>query len=338
LQVEEVKRPTVATNLEIIAIIIAFLLILFFLFPKGNLQNVVLKESSNYDLTISYLKSLMVSNPKNQRFKSALLELYLKTGKIEELEKLLNKIGNSKDAKFARELKIYRYTIFKRKKEVKKMAEITKEVHKQMRFYKKRDIKMMVEDMMYLKQNNYLFDFATEYINTFKPKKNELTDIARRLYYRADEIKDEEKTTRYLELLLRIDRARWLQSALFYYQDRDKNRAIKILKEMIINKPKIKLIEQLAYFYITEKRYKEASLEYEKLISLSQNKFKYLKLAVNSLMIEENVEESFKLLKKYEMVFVKDLKVANYIVKLYLGLSKVNSAKEYSKLLLKANK
>ncbi len=342
---EEVKNKElpVATNLEIGSIVFIFLAILFFLFPdKGSLVKLVLKEKSNYDLSISYLKSLIVSEPENEKLESALSELYLKTGKIDELIKFVNEKSHSKNPKIIRKLNIYKYGISKQKKEFLKMGEIVKEINKEIRFYDKKIVEMIINDMEYLGQYGCLFDFVYNYIKIFKPQKEEILRLAEILYYQANNRKDRKNSSRYINILLKYNKEKWLKSALFYYENSDRERAIKILKEMIAKKitieEKTKLIEKLAYFYLVKKKYKLASLEYEKLLMESKEKFKYFKLAINSLMLGKRTGEVYLFSKRYEMIFVRDVKVSYYILKLYQGLGMLGSARDYSKLILKVSK
>jgi len=311
------NRITVASNIELLAIFAVFVAILFFLFPKEKIEKVVIKESKNYDLSISYLKALSATNPKNDAFKLALLELYLKSGKDEDLVKLLSGLENSTYFKDKRKLNIYLYKLYVKEEDKKGVAKMVNKIAKDFNDYDKETIAMIVDDLIRLNIYSNVFSFSKLYIDKFKPGSDELEKIMPDLYYLANNIKNTKYIGHYLVELMKIDKDKWAEAALYYFQDNKQfAQAIDILNYMLKKEYSIKRNEQLAFLYMNMKQYEKASKEFERLTFVSSDKLKYFKNAVNAIMENNDTKTLYSLIQKNENLFLKSEEGSEYILKL----------------------
>lgn len=84
------------TNLEMVSLLLAFSLILFFLFPGKQILDYAIEEKDNLELAELYLKKIYEKYPEKEEIFLALAETYIKNNKLVEAEKLI-KQSNFKD-------------------------------------------------------------------------------------------------------------------------------------------------------------------------------------------------------------------------------------------------
>lgn len=446
LEEEIKKKPSVASNGEIVAILFVFITILFFIFPKDNNNNIerlVLNENSNYDLSISYLKTIISTNPDKKEFKIALARIYQKAGKERELYKLLEELNlddfNEKEIFYP-----YYYKFYSDRNRTEEANRYLTRIQMIMKAYKKEEIEKIIFDMIKKKKIKKIFNFTDIYIKEFKPNKRELKKLYQDLFYLSNSNKKYEMAEYYLKKLLQMDKREWAKPAIYFYQDRnqtakvieymeylgmetntttklskkelkkeelsneerlaylyikEKNyekaiesyqklakidpkfydnlgyvyelkkdfiNALRVYQKLFDKNPKkyrdkiiylyekrnqfdkvISIyqkeaesgkredIEKLAYAYMRNREYIKASREFEKLMSKRGEEFKYFKLAVDALMANREYKEIYNLLQRNEDKFIKDETKANYILKLYLAINRLDGAKKFTKKMFK---
>lgn len=85
----------VATYKEIFVIFTSFCIILFLLYPKDMLEKNVLKETTNYDLSILYLQNMLKQDPTNENLMFKLAQKSIQAGKRDLALRLLQILYNS---------------------------------------------------------------------------------------------------------------------------------------------------------------------------------------------------------------------------------------------------
>ncbi len=98
--VNKTDKPYVLTMYELLFIFVAFLGVLYLLYPnKKSLEKKVLSETANYDLTAMYLKNLITVNPKDSELVFAMAKTLYQQDKLDLSKKLLNILeSNPSDA------------------------------------------------------------------------------------------------------------------------------------------------------------------------------------------------------------------------------------------------
>ncbi len=80
---------------EIVGIVVAFSFMLYLVFPKKNIDDILKHQGENTHLSINYLESMLLYYPDNIQLKLILLENYNKANKLEKAFKLIKDIKKS---------------------------------------------------------------------------------------------------------------------------------------------------------------------------------------------------------------------------------------------------
>ena len=91
------ERLEVMSYSGILGVFLLFALVLYLLYPKEMLEQNVLKESSNYDLTEIYLENMLRQDPDNTELMIALANTAIESGNIDLATRLLKVLETSKD-------------------------------------------------------------------------------------------------------------------------------------------------------------------------------------------------------------------------------------------------
>ena len=99
---------------EIIAIIIVFSFLLYLLFPKNDIDEIIETKGKNTNLSINYIERMILYYPNNIKLKMLLLKKYDSSGKIEKALKLIDKLlKKTKDREILDELYLTQYRLLK---------------------------------------------------------------------------------------------------------------------------------------------------------------------------------------------------------------------------------
>ncbi len=99
---------------EIIAIIIVFSFLLYLLFPKNDIDEIIESKGKNANLSINYIESMILYYPDNIKLKMLLLKKYDSSGKIKKALKLIDELlKKTKDKKILDELYLTQYNLLK---------------------------------------------------------------------------------------------------------------------------------------------------------------------------------------------------------------------------------
>ena len=99
---------------EIIAIIIVFSFLLYLLFPKNDIDEIIETKSTNRNLSMNYIESMILYYPENIKLKMLLLKKYESSGKSEKALKLIDELlKKTKKREILDELYLTQYNILK---------------------------------------------------------------------------------------------------------------------------------------------------------------------------------------------------------------------------------
>jgi predicted Zn-dependent protease len=349
MQPVQSKKPYVATYKEIIIGFIAFSLLLILLYPKEMLKEQILSENANYDLSILYLQNMLKHDPTNETLLLALAKQSVKANKKDLAYKLLKLLRNSKNKDVRIQTYILSYTIAKqdyiylqKKHKYKKLNKVHTEL-KQIfntlisnHYYKKLDIQQLYKEAIFLQDYNNQYILLQQIIKNTPNNKKYLQDA----YYLAYKLHKYNDAIQYLEQLSKIDiknRHKWYDEKYYIivkaysfaqaeFHLKKEARHSKYWEKRLIN------------FYLDRKQYKKASKIYMQLFKQTSDFVQKRTLwmqAIQTLRAGNYNKEAIKIAHHYENYFLKDKKARVYLLKLYLALNDLQSAKELSKKILK---
>jgi len=85
---------------EIVGIVVVFSFMLYLVFPKKDIDDILKQKGENANLSINYLESMLLYYPENIELKLMLLENYSRTNRVDKAFRLIRDIKNStKDKK-----------------------------------------------------------------------------------------------------------------------------------------------------------------------------------------------------------------------------------------------
>jgi tetratricopeptide (TPR) repeat protein len=100
---------------EIIGIVVVFSFVLYLLFPKENIDQIIEGKSKNRNLSINYLESMLLYYPDSFRIKRILIENYEYIGKFEKALKLNRQLLKiTKDRERLKQLYLSEYSLLKK--------------------------------------------------------------------------------------------------------------------------------------------------------------------------------------------------------------------------------
>jgi thioredoxin-like negative regulator of GroEL len=339
------KRSYVITYKEILFTVVVFSIILTVLYPKKLIQSQIMAETSNYDLSIVYLKNLLKQDPNNKSLMLSLASQSLKTGQYEIARRLLNKLEKSKDKdnKFASILlsyKLYKDLYFKPKTKNKdkikqKLSKLFDDIIRY-QLYSKSDYRKWYQEAVFLDKKEMAYIFLKEII----AKENPTLDDYKNGYGYAIFFKDYTNALKYVNILLEKDKdpakQKIYKNDKYYILLNSKN--YNELERFLTKEAKtsLKYEIRLADFYFMTKKYKTASkLYFELYKTLNDNRIKYLKKSITSLLSGGYLNEAANLAHKYEKVYINDKDFRQFILKIYLSANRLDYARSLSNKILK---
>jgi hypothetical protein len=345
------ERLYVLSYKEIFLIFLTFSLILILLFPKDILKERLLREDSNYDLSVLYLQNMMRHDELNENFIMLLAMRSAKIGKNDLATKLTKLLLRSKDINIQKEATLLRYKLLKEdyfylkaKKDKKEVEKCRKELitlfQKIMKnnYYAKKDISAWYEESLFLSQSSYSFSLLEKLLKT-DGKNHKNIKLYADGFYLAQKLGKKEEALHFIHKLEQLDkknRGKWFLSEYYFLMNnRDVDGAEKLLVKESKNSFKWKI--RLAHFYMAEAKNKKAFDIYKKLFQSSMNKSdkkRYFIKAVKSLEAGNDMKEASNFASHYEDMFIGSKYMRTFILKLYLRSNELEKAAHYSKKIL----
>lgn len=331
---------------EIFFTFIIFSIVLFVLYPKDLLENKILVEEANYDLSILYLKDLLKHDPENEKLMLLLADKGLKNDKKDLSVRLLNLLHNSKNYDFRKRSLLLSYQLNKedyfylmnesRKEEQKRLLSgiFLKIIEQGM--YEEDELEKWYAESIFLEEDKVSYYLLERLLNKYRYNISYLEQI----YYLAIKLKREKSRVKYLKLLITHDykrREQWKDSYYYYFNEKkdDENLLNFLLKESK-NSEKWKI--RLANFYILHKNYQKASDIYIDLLMFVtdyQEKREYFYKAVNILRSGNLLKQSALLAHMFENYFLHDKEVRKFLLRIYIAANALDFAAELSNKILK---
>ena len=342
------NKPYVATYKEIFIGFITFALILIVLYPKDMLERQVLSESSNYDLSILYLKNMLKNDDGNEELMFNLAKQSLRGDKRDLAYRLLSLLKSSKDSHMQSQAYLLSYQIAKEdyyyliednsKEKAKQLFKDLRQLNKYIvfkHFYPKEKINQRYEESLFLK------DKETAYYLVQKILKSDTSDITQlsNAYYLAVSLQHYNDALMYLDTLILIDNARQdshkeAKYFLLFKYFSPKHAEI-YLKQEAQDSPI--WMEKLAYFYLGQKDYKKSSHLYMTLFKQTDKYEKqnyYWKKAIQTLQSGNYLQQASNLGLKYQNKFLKSDDTGLFLLKLYLQANNLQRGNRLAKEML----
>lgn len=343
------QRVFVISYLEIVGLFVIFSSILYILYSNNDMiEEKVLSETSNYDLTAAYLENLLQHDQKNESLILALAKNVKKSGNFYLSIKLLDTLKNTKSSDMRQEIQDLKYYILKDslnhldKEEKIKTQDQMKLLIKQIQLRKYQtinDIKQWYSESIWIR------DYIGAMVLAKKALKMNEKDIywLEQCYMLGIELKEKDIVNMSLDGLLRYDldnEEKWL-TALYYqaYNDKEYEKAVAFLVKL--KKFSSTWKAEHANLALAMKQYRKASALY---MELSQNskqsylKKKWLLKSVESLQYGNLMNEATALAQRHEEWYLDDREIMNKWIKLYLNANDLEAASKLSNKLLELKK
>ncbi len=342
LQIAKTKeRGLVVTNLEIFLLFFSFLGILFLLYPKESLQKQVLAEKSNFDLTAIYLQNLMKLNPKDRELILVMAKTLYQQKKYDLAINLLKILNENPDKKIAEDAILLHLQINNTRLEEEKnelvLQKIKDENSKLLKsiVYSKHKDENTSKTLYYaalssgdkesaLKFNKSILDFV---------EKQERIKWFKNYHYLANDLNEIQEDIYALKVLIKEDKNEskmWLNT-LSPLLDKDIDLE-NLAKELDLNKA------TLASLYISKNKNSKAVVIYKQLYkdekNLKNKREIFIKI-INMYKANNNTKSAAKFAKVYEDLYLKDSKMTNMLLKLYLEAERADFAKNLSIKIIK---
>lgn len=345
------QKVYVASYKEIVIGFLTFALILFVLYPKNLILEQILKEKSNYDLSVLYLKNMLRNDPNNEQLILTLAQKSIKSQNRDLALQLLELLKNSPHKEVQKQAYLLSYELLKQnyfflqnkqdragmQKVRKKLQELFLQILNK-HFYTQKDLSMLYKEAMFLNSKEAQYLLLQQKIRT-KPHDIKMLSDA---YYLALAMKKYDDASTYLEKLSTLDTkhtAKW-KDAHYFLLTQTYN--YKELEHYLLQKAEHSQYwqEKLIEFYLTHKKYKKAAGHYMHLFYKTKNYAKREKLwlkALQTLQAGNLLKDAVDLGSKYEEYFLRSKKARMFLLKLYLAADEVQKAKELSTKILKVS-
>ncbi len=343
------KKPYVATYKEIIIGFLSFSLVLILLYPKEMLQEQILSEDVNYELSILYLQNMLKNDPSNETLLLTLAKQSIKANKKDLGYRLLKLLRNSKNKStriaanvLAYEIAKQDYFYLQQQHEYEKLNKVYTELQNIFdilitnHFYEQKNIKNLYKEAIFLQDIKNQYVLLQEILKNAPKNKKHLQDA----YYLAYKLHKYDDAIKYLDRLIKIDvnnKQKWydekyyiIVKAYSFFQAESR------LKAEAKNSQYWE--KRLVNFYIDHKQYKKAAQVYMQLFQQSSNFVQKRTLwtkAIDTLRAGNYNKQALKLAHKYEKYFLRDEKARVYLLKLYLALNDLKGARSLSKKILR---
>jgi len=339
---QEKEKPYVITYKELFFTFLVFSAILIVLYPKEMLKEQILAESSNYDLSMLYLKNLLVHSPKDETLMIILAKQSLLSGKKDLSLRLLQLLVQSKDKKIHKEATLLSYKLEKenyfyyqdsgQKKQQKKTLE------KLTQLFELIYTEKIFDDIEYgYREATFVNNRGARHLFLKQKLQNEPFNITllEEDYYLEKSLKHWKDAFKTLQLLQNLDienKHKWILAEYYTYMDTKKYiEAENLLKRY--SDTSTYFSTKLAKFYYMRKKYLKASQVYMQLFKNENNysqKKNYFFKALEVLQGSDDMNQAAYLAHKHENYYLNDRFVRTKIVKLYVTVGRLDLAQKLS--------
>ncbi len=338
-------NANVITNKELLFLVGIFIFILVQLYPKNILQNIIEDDHSDYALTMVYLEDLLKHHPNDEMLNLVYLEKKMEVRDVNVSIPLARKLMHSKK-EFIRDkatvlafnAEMIKYFQTKDKREKRRLYRHLRRLFSII-FTKKlydSDIKQWYANATFVQNDWARYYFLKRLIQ------KEPTNVKwlRNAYFLALKFGKKEDAKHYLNALLVYDTKdplQWTMAkyyALLRYHKYDE--AQRVLEHNANRSLQIK--KRLASFYLMRSLYMKASqtyLELSREVHTPKERDLYVKKAIQALQSGNLLKEASSLAHEYEMEYIGNRDMRNFILKVYLAAGRLDWADSYAKKILR---
>jgi len=335
------ERDVIITPLEIAVLFIAFLVVLFFLYPKGKLEQHILQERSNYDLTAIYLQNLIRLQPDNSELVLSMSNTLYQQEKYHLALNLLDVLSHDKNPKIRQKAALTHLNInkaridkelnpYKKSMLIKENDRLLQSISNQ-KFVDVNNSKTLYYAALSIGDKQSALNFNAAIVPLVKGE--EAVKWSENLHYLAHELNktiEDKKALTYLSIHDNINQERWLNALIPLLDNHDNI-------DTLAKKLKLKG-EPLANFYLTNKKVTLATNLYQTLYQEEKNK--EIKTALLLKMIgifrmHNQSEKAAKIVRNYENDYLDNPNVVKKLLKLYLEANHADYAKALSLKIIK---
>ena len=343
------KRIKVITYAEVTGLVVVFATILYLLYPKTMLQKQVLSESSNYDLTATYLENMLRIDPTNKTLMYKLAETALKRGKIDLTlslsQVLLNDASDQEKSRILQlQYKAYRQEYLYASKERRdKITPILKKLNQQIStFYlpSKEEQRYWFKEMFWLQAYPKALQIINEALKQ-EPQSlywlNQQYELASRLHLQAQK----KHALTQLLMLDKANKAYWLKQALALAKEESDPVQIAHYESQLKHLLPATSADQNIQEKIDQGLYIQAANLYMQRYHEAPNKTQkihWLKSALLVLVTYGMPQERVRIIKEVESDFLDDPEMVEYFLTIYLESDHLKDAVALSKKVLDHNK
>jgi len=341
----EHKKSYVITYKELVFTFVVFCIILFVLYPKDLLKEQILSENSNYDLSMLYLKNLLQHSPEDESLMLILAEQSLRSGKkdlslrlLELLLKSKNKEHREKATLLSYELEKENYYYLENADEKVKQKKLLKDLFMLIYYgemYNKDEIDKWYKESMFVNVDRATYFFLQKKLI----KEQQDVDLLQQAYYFAKKFNYKNDALKYVKLLQKYDhpnRDKWILAEYHtHIQFKEYHKAEQLLKRYSDDSLTWKI--RLAKFYLMTKSYKKSSKVYVELFNearVYKEKREYFYQAVKALQAGNHLNAAARLVHRYENLYIHDINVRNFMLKIYMATGNLNYASQLSTKIL----
>jgi hypothetical protein len=339
------EKLYVITYKELIFTFIVFCSILFLLYPKDLLKEQILSEKSNYDLSMLYLKNLLIHSPEDESLMLILAEQSLRSGKKDLSLRLLQLLFKSENKDHRERALLLGYELKKDDyyyvKDPEKKAQLKKgleKIYKEIYFgkiYKEEDIEKWYKESLFFNHKESMHYFLNKLIE------KDPTDVAllEKSYYLELELKHQDHAMQRIKMLQKYDTKhsqKWVWDEYYTYINFKKySKAEKLLLEHAPQSILFK--QQLAAFYLMRKKYKKSAKIYEELFNVTHEYEKrkhYFFKFVGALQAGHYFDAAADKVKRYEHYYIEDKEARKFMLKTYIATDHLEYADKLANVIL----
>lgn len=342
----EQDQSYVITYKEWIFTFIVFSAILFVLYPKDLLKEQILAETSNYDLSMLYLKNLLIHSPKDESLMLILAKQSLRSGKKDLSIRLLGLLLESKNRQTREQATLLKYDLEKEDYFYFKDREKQKEQRKKLKklflsifngkMYDAKDIDKWYGEALFVQSKRGIHYFLNKKIEK-EPNNIELLE---KDYYLEVQLHHKKHALKTLHALQNFDREherKWLEAEYYVYVSNKKYvKARAFLLEHAQNSTF--WTQKLADFYLSRRSYIKASDVYTQLFKEEKDyrrRRSYFYKSIKALQSGNLLSAAAQKVHKYENEYVQDINVRNFMLKIYMATGHLDYAENLSRKILK---
>ena len=340
------EKVYVVTYQELIFLFFIFISLLLFLYPKDLLKRQIAAETSNYTLSMLYLRNLLIHHPNDESLMLLLSEQSLKSGDRNTALELLKFLEKSKNSKLRDNALVLSYQLYKlnyndsmdynyRHDLLPKLKKMFTTIFEK-RLDPPEDFEQWYLEAIFHSNYNAVYYYLKKKIKK-EPKNIQFIEEA---YYLASRLSKKKDKIKYVKQLIEYDTTRyekWIEAYYYVLMNQRKFKTVELLLRGQALRSKVWQL-RLAEFYLMRKSFQKSFQEYEKLFNSSKSykmKKKYFFKAAGALQAGGLTKKSALFVSKHENYFIRDREVRKFLLKLYIATGNLDYGIRFSNKILK---